>query len=136
MSPFLTPVSLCLFDKNLKGERVAIREKLVEVAGSQGHGQLSADKAWLNSLEMSHTYLAQDDPHRGVSLDGQPDGLQRPKGGVDLTICDALGEGAWWGEHMGDMGRVATSHFWCACLFFLKHSTGRKQTAVGPCRLH
>lgn len=55
MSPFLTPVSLCLFDKNLKGERVAIREKLVEVAGSQGHGHLSADKAWLTSLEMSHT---------------------------------------------------------------------------------
>lgn len=52
----------------------------------------------------SPAHLAQDDPHRGVGLDGQPDGFQRPEGWVHLALCDTLGEGAWWGEHRGDMG--------------------------------
>jgi len=52
----------------------------------------------------SLAHLAQDDPHRGVGLDGEPDGLQRPKGRVHLALCDTLGEGAWRGEHRGEQG--------------------------------
>lgn len=39
--------------------------------------------------------LAQDDPHRGVSLDGQPDRFQWPEGRVHFTFRNALGEGAY-----------------------------------------
>lgn len=39
--------------------------------------------------------LAQDDPHWGVGLDGQPDGLQWPKRWVHLTLCNTFGERAY-----------------------------------------
>lgn len=56
---FLTPMSLCFFDKNLKGERAGIREKPAEAAGSPrrgaGQGCPSAEEAQLTSLKMIHT---------------------------------------------------------------------------------
>lgn len=74
----------------------------VSWAAVLGPGVLAARA---NSPPCPTPHLTQNDPHRGVCLDGEAQGFQRPKGRVYLALRHTLVEGAWGGATLSEVPR-------------------------------